>query len=129
VPRQASVLLLTTAESGPGRVTYFIDFGRSSPLLKADLGGEASGERALGPYLLNIPSHMRGEHPIAARIVAPRNLPGSAREDPVREVRRLATQVACQAQASRAGSEALVQPHGAGLKSATGSPRDLHMVA
>ena len=75
-PKQTSVLVLMTAQGGPGRVTYFIDFaGRSSPMLKAELGGKASGERALGPYLLNIPANLHGEYPITARIVAPRNVP------------------------------------------------------
>jgi hypothetical protein len=75
-PKQASVSVLMAAQGGPGRVTYFIDIaGHSSPMLKADLGGKAAGERALGPYLLNIPNRLRGEYPITVRIVAPRNVP------------------------------------------------------
>src|SRR3954452_4611347 len=58
-PKQASVSVLMAAQGGPDRVTYFIDIaGHSSPTLKADLGGKASGERALGPYLLNIPNRL-----------------------------------------------------------------------
>jgi hypothetical protein len=77
-PTQASVFVLMTAQGGPGRVTYRIDFaGRSSPQFKAQLGGKATGERALGPHVVNIPAHLRGEYPLIARIVAPRNVPKS----------------------------------------------------